>query len=49
MGKKITGLEIMTLNHKKIQLIPKLIEMMFKWELHCSQGFFRKQTSREDV
>ena len=27
----------------------KLIEMMFKGDLNCFQGYFRKQTGREDV
>ena len=38
IGKKIIGLEIMTLNCEKIQHISKLIELMFKEELHCLQG-----------
>ena len=47
--KKITGLEIMTLNRKKIWHVSRLIELMFKGELHSLQGCFRKQTGREDV
>ena len=27
----------------------KLIELIFKEELHCFQGSFRKQTGREDI
>ena len=38
IGKKIIGLEIMTLNCEKIQHISKLIELMCKGELHCLQG-----------
>ena len=49
IGKKITGLEIMTLNREKIQRISKLVELIFKGELHCLQECFRKQTVREDV
>ena len=48
-GKKITGLEIMTLNCKKIYHVSKLIEQMLKGELHCLQGCFRKQTGREGI
>ena len=29
--------------------VSKLIELMFKMELHCFQGYFRKQTGSEDV
>ena len=29
--------------------VSKLIELMFKMELHCFQGHFRKQTGSEDV
>ena len=49
IGKKITGTEIMTLNHQKILHVSKLIEPMFKGELHCLQRCFRKQTDKEDV
>ena len=49
IGKKITGLEIMTLKREKIYHVSKLIEPMFKGELHCFQECFRKQTCREDV
>ena len=49
IGKKITGLEIMTLNRKKIQHVSKLMELMFKWEFHCFQGCYRKQTCRKGV
>ena len=48
-SQKITGLEIMTLNHEKLKHVSKLIELMFKGELHCLQGCFRKQTGREDL
>ena len=48
IGKKITGLEIMTLNRKKIY-VSKLIELIFKGELHLLQGFFRKRAGREHV
>ena len=49
IGKKIRGLETMTLNCKKIKHVSKLIEFMFKGELHCLQGCFRKQTGRQDI
>ena len=49
IGKKITGLEIMTLNRKKIQHVSKLTELMFKWEFYCFQGCYRKQTCRKCV
>ena len=39
--KKITGLEIMTLNDKKIQHVSKLTELMFKGELHCLGMFYK--------
>ena len=42
-GKKVTGLEMMTLNHEKNQHASKFIETMFKGELHCLQECFRKQ------
>ena len=29
--------------------VSKLIELMFKGELHCFHGCFRKLTGREDV
>ena len=29
--------------------VPKPIELMFKGDLHCFQGCFRKQTDRQDV
>ena len=35
IGKTITGLEIRTLNCKKIYYVTKLLEVMFKGELHC--------------
>ena len=44
IGKKITRLGVMTLNSEKIQHVSKLIELMFKGELHCLQGCFIKQT-----
>ena len=44
IDKKITELEIMTFNHKKIYHVSRLIALMFKGELHCLQGCFRKQT-----
>ena len=37
IDKKITELEIMTFNHKKIYHVSRLIALMFK-------GYFRKQT-----
>ena len=49
IDKKITGLKIMTLNCEKIQHVSKVIELMFKGELHCLQGCFRKQAGMEDV
>ena len=48
IGKKKTGLEIMTLNHEEIY-VSKLIELMLKGDLHCLQGCFRKQTGQEDI
>ena len=48
IGKKITGLDTMILN-RKILHVSKLIKLMFKGELHCLQGCFRKQIRREDV
>ena len=47
IGKKITGLGIITLNHNKN--VSKLIELMFKGELHCMQGSFKNHTGRVDV
>ena len=38
IGKKITGLEIMTLNREKKKNVSKLIELMFKGELLFLQG-----------
>ena len=29
--------------------VSKLIELMFKGDLHCFQGCFRKQTGRKEV
>ena len=29
--------------------VSKLIELLFKGELHCLQGCFRKQTGKEDT
>ena len=49
IGKKITRLEIVTLNSEKIWHVSRLVELMFKRELHCLQGCFRKQTGREDI
>ena len=50
IGKKITELQIMMLNHKKISKlickVSKLIELSY---IHCLQGCFRKKTCREDV
>ena len=40
---------MMTLNREKIQHVSKLIKLTSKRELQCSQGYFRKQTGREDV
>ena len=38
----------MTSNHEKIQHVPKLIELMFKGELHClHNGFLRMETQHE--
>ena len=42
IGKKIKGLEIMTLNQEKVSVF-KLIELMFKGESHYLQEYFRKQ------
>ena len=39
----------MTFNHEQVYHVSKLIELMFKGELHCLQRCFRKQTGREDV
>ena len=47
IGKKITGLEIMTLNCKKIQHTSKLIELTFKRKSHCLQEYLRKQRAFE--
>ena len=47
IGKKITGLGIVTLNHNKN--VSKLIKLMCKGELHCMQGCFKKQAGRADV
>ena len=52
IGYKIARLEIMTLNHEKIWHVFIPMELMFtsvEGELHCSRGYFRKQTGREDV
>ena len=49
IGRKITSLEIMALNQENLQHVSRLIELIFKGELHCLQGSFRKQTGREDV
>ena len=40
IGKKITGLEIMTLNSETILHVSKLKELMFKGELQCLQRYF---------
>ena len=40
IGKKITGLEIMTLNRKKIWHVFRLIELMFKGEFTQFTGMF---------
>ena len=40
IGKKITGLEIMTLNCKKIWHVFRLIELMFKGEFTQFTGMF---------
>ena len=48
-GKKITGLEIITLNREKIQHVSRFTELMFTGELHCLHGCFRKQTVSENV
>ena len=29
--------------------VSQIIELMFKGDLHCFQGCFRKQTGKEDV
>ena len=39
----------MKLNRKKMQHVCKQVELMSKGELHCLQGCFKKQTSREDI
>ena len=39
----------MTLNCEKMKHVCKQVELMSKGELHCLQGCFRKQTSREDI
>ena len=44
IGKNMTVLEILMLNFKKISHVSKFIELMFKGELHCFQGYFRKHT-----
>ena len=49
IGKKIAGLEIMTLNCKKTKHVSKVIELMTKGELHHLQGCFRKHTGRVGV
>ena len=49
IAKKIPGLEIMTLNREKMWHVSKRTEPMFKGELHCLQGCFKKKTGREDV
>ena len=49
IGWKITWLEMMTLNRKKIWHVFKPMELMFMGELHCLQGYFRKEIGREDV
>ena len=45
-GREITELEIMTLSHENIEHASKHIEVMFKGELHCLQGCFKKHTGR---
>ena len=40
---------MMTMNCVKIWHVSKPMELMFKGELHCLQGYFRKQTGREDI
>ena len=47
IGKKITGLEIMKLNRKKIQHYFQTYRTDVYGESHCLQGCFRKQTSRD--
>ena len=42
IGKKITGIKILTLNQEKIWHVSKLIEVMFKGNLYCLQGCFKK-------
>ena len=37
---------MMTLNGEKIWHVFKPMELMFKGELHCLQGYFGKQTGR---
>ena len=49
IGKKITGLEIMTFNQEKIYPVSKLIELMFKGKLHYLHECFRKQTGRAGI
>ena len=40
---------MMTLNREKIYHVSKPMELMFKFELHCLCGYFRKHTGKEDV
>ena len=40
---------MMTLNHEKIKLVFKPMELMSKGELHRLRGYFRKQTGRKDI
>ena len=50
IGKKITRLEIMKLNRKKISMFPNLqIELMFKGGVTLFTGCFGKQTGRENI
>ena len=49
IGKKITGLQIITLNREKIQHVSRFIELIFTGELHYLHGCFGKQTVSADV
>ena len=39
----------MTLNREKIKHIFKPIQLMFQGELHCLQGYFRKEIGKEYI
>ena len=46
IDKKIAGIEITALNHEKVQHVFKLIELMFKEELHCLHNGFLQMESQ---